>query len=846
MIRLILFQILFMGISFSVNAAAPVEVKGTVRDSVTNEPLSFASVCFQHTTNGVMTDEKGNFSLKSSSENDVFIVYMLGYKEKQVKVKKSGETFVILLSPETYELSEIIVKPKKERYSKKNNPAVDFVSSMIDNKNANNPKNNDYYSYEHYEKLAFSLDDFTPEKQRMWDNKNFDFMFDYVDTSEVSGLPVLTVALKETLSEVYYRNSPETEKHFVKAIKRDGVDEILPQESVQILLDEVFKEVDIFGDEITLLKNRFVSPLSAIGPSFYKYYLYDTLLIDGEKYVNLGFVPFNSESFGFTGNLYVTLDSAKFVKYAGLNVPKDINLNFVKGMRIEQEFDKMPDGSRIILKDNVLVEFELTPNTQGIYAKRLNAYQNHTFEIPQNISIFNESAPKIEAEDAYVKTDAFWEENRSVPLTEKERDIKRLVESLRKVPIYYWTEQFMFVVTTGYIPTRGSDSRFDFGPLNTIVSKNKLEGIRSRAGGMTTAFLNNRWFANGYVAYGFGDDKWKYRTELIYSFNPKKETPSEFPIHSLRALYVYDINELGQQYLYTNKDNMFLSIKRSDDERTIYLRKAEAAYKREFHSGFSFDISVRNTTEYATRLVYFQQKETDGNVTFRNNYTMSEAEVKLRYAPHEKFYQTRHNRYPVNRDHPVFTFSHSIGQKGFFGADYTRNFTEIGLQKRFWVSIFGYADVILKAGKMWNKVPFPLLIIPNANLSYVVHPESYSLMNAMEFLNDQYASWDITYHFNGCILNRTPLLKKLKWREVLSFRGLYGSLSDKNNPDMSNGLFLFPERSYKMSDVPYMELGVGLENIFKLLRVDYIWRLTYRDHPNIDRQGVRIRLEIAF
>ena len=845
-IRLVLLLIFHIVVSFSINASSLIEVKGVVRDSVTNETLPFASVYFKNTTDGVMTDEKGNFSLKSYSESKTLIVSMMGYKEKQIRVGESGKILRVLLAPETYQLSEIVVKPKKEQYSKKNNPAVDFVKGMIDNKNAGDPRNNDYFSYEHYEKLTFALDNFTPETQKMWNNKRFNFMFDYADTSEISGKPILTVALKETLADVYYRKSPKTEKRLVRAVKRDGVDEILPQESVQVLLDEVFREVNIFDNEIMLLTNRFVSPLSTIGPSYYKYYLLDTLLIDGQKYVNLGFAPFNSESFGFTGNLYVTMDSSKFVKHARLNVPKDINLNFVQGMRIEQDFDRMPDGSRIILKDDIFVEFKLTSNTQGIYAQRFNTYRNHSFEAPQDMSIFKESAAIVEVNDARIKTDAFWKENRPDPIKEKENAVKQLMESLRKVPIFYWTEKVVFVLTTGYIPLEETNSRFDLGPMNTTISKNQLEGLRLRTGGMTTAYLNRHWFLKGFAAYGFGDNQWKYRADLTYSFEPKKEYPTEFPIHSLRASYEYDINELGQQYLYTNKDNIFLSIKRSDDHRITYLRKAETAYKQEFHSGFSYDIAVRNTKVYATHLVPFQKEEPDGSVTILDDYTMSEIGVKLRYAPNEKFYQTRHNRYPVNLDYPIFSISHSIGQKGILGADYTRNFTEAGFQKRFWISIFGYTDMILKAGKVWDKVPFPLLIIPNANLSYIIQPESYTLMDAMEFLNDQYASWDITHQFNGYILNRTPLLKKLKWREVLSFRGLYGNLSNKNDPDRSSELFLFPERSYKMSNVPYMELGVGLANIFKILRVDYVWRLTYRDHPGVDRQGLRILMQVNF
>ena len=220
--------------------------------------------------------------------------------------------------------------------------------------------------------------------------------------------------------------------------------------------------------------------------------------------------------------------------------------------------------------------------------------------------------------------------------------------------------------------------------------------------------------------------------------------------------------------------------------------------------------------------------------------------MKLRYAPNEKFFQTQWNRFPVSLDAPVFTLTHTLSAKGVLGSDYTYNYTEFGFQKRFWFSAFGYTDVILKAGKVWDKVPFPLLIIPNANLSYTIQPESYSLMNAMEFMNDEYASWDVTYYLNGFLFNRIPLLKKLKWREVLSCRGLYGHLSDKNNPALSDGLYCFPAGSHVMGHTPYVEVGVGIENILKVLRVDYVWRLTYRDLPGIDKSGLRISLHVTF
>jgi hypothetical protein len=846
LIRFILLPFIYLLFICSVNASK-LELKGIVRDSVTNEALPFVSVYFQNTTTGTVTDDSGRFSLKTNEGNNKLIVRMIGYKTKIVSVLPDEKSdYNIYLSPQSYQLIGIVVKPGKEKYTKRNNPAVEFVSRMIANRDAADPKNQDYFSYEHYEKITFALDDFTPEKQKIWDNKNFRFLFDYADTSVISGKPVLNVGLKETLEDVYFQKSPESEKKIVKAAKRDGIDEILPQESVQVLLEEVFREVNIFENDIPLLNNRFVSPLSTLGPSYYKYYLNDTLVVDGDSCVDLQFIPFNEESFGFRGNLYVTLDSAKFVKHARLEVPSEINLNFVKGMIIEQDFKRLPDGTRLLLRDDMITEFKLTSGIPGIYARRLNTYRKPSFLPPENMNIFTNSASVITAEDAFYKNDFYWENNRHNELKAKEDSVKHLMTALRSVPLFYYTEKILFVLFSGYIPVEGENSRFDIGPINTTISINNLEGLRLRAGGMTTAYLHKKLFGSGYVAYGFKDEEIKYRAQLEYSFKEKKEYPTEFPVHSVKASYEYDINQLGQHYLYTNKDNIFLSIKRKSDNWETYLRKAEVSYKQEFYSGFSYDIGFRNTREYATRFVPFL-KEEDGMVVSEDSYDMTEIEFKIRFAPKEKFYQTRHNRFPLNRDYPIFTFSHTVGQKGILGSDYSLNRTELGYQQRLWIWIAGYMDVVVKAGKVWDKVPFPMLIIPNTNLSYIIQKESYNLMDAMEFVNDQYVSWDLTYYMNGLLFNRLPLIKKLKWREVISFKGLYGSLSGKNNPqEDGKGLYRFPERTYSMGNKPYMELSAGIENIFKLLRIDYVYRLTYRNHPGVDKHGLRIRIHVNF
>lgn len=817
-------------------------ITGVVRDSATHELLSYVAILLRGTSQGVSTDDNGRFTLKNVPDQAVLKVTSVGYKSQDVTIVPGATEVVIDLAPDDYLLDEVVVKPKKEKYSRKNNPAVALARKLIERRDLYKPENEDYFNYERYEKMTFALNDFSDEQKKKWLFKKFQFIFDYVDTSEVSGKPILTVSIKEMIENTHYRKNPHAKRQIVSGIKRAGLDEMFNQESLQQFLSEVFKEVDIFGNDITLMLNRFVSPLSSIGPAFYKYYLMDSVYIDGVKCIDLAFAPFNPQSFGFVGHLYVQADSSYFIKKAKFNVPKAINLNFVDNLSIEQTFEQAPNGVRLMTRDDMIVEFQLAANTQQIYSRRTNTYKNFSFDPPADPAIFDKAEQIIVESDAELKPDAFWDDNRHIPIKAKENAVERLLTQLRSVPVFYYLEKFVKILVSGYVET-ANPSKFDFGPMNTTISGNTVEGARFRVGGGTTANLNPHWFVNGYLAYGTRDGKFKYKGEVEYAFNKKKYHTNEFPIHSLRLTHVYDIDQLGQHYLYTNKDNVFLSLKRKSDTRATYERKTELGYTWEHSSGFSYQANLKYRTQEATRWVQFIEE--DG--TYAKNFSMAEAELNLRYAPNEKYYQTKQNRYPISKDAPIFTLSHTLGLKGIFDSRYNMNKTEFGVQKRFWFSAFGYTDVILKAGKVWDKVPYPLLILPNANLSYTIQSESYPLMNAMEFINDEFVSWDITYYMNGALFNRLPLIKYLKLREVFSFRGLYGNLTDKNNPNIDRaGLFAFPQGSYIMGKLPYMEVGVGIENIFKVLRVDYVWRLTYRNHPDIDRSGVRIALHFTF
>lgn len=832
-----------------------IRLYGKVKDKESKESLPYISIRISGTSTGCSSDNKGNYSFYVPALRDTLIASCIGYKEKRIPLsRKTRLPLDIVLEPENLYLSEITVKPKKEKYRKKNNPAVTLIRNIIERRDDNSPKNKEYYSRDRHEKLNVAINNFNTENNNHF-GKQFAFLEEYMDTSLISGEPILHISARELIATDYYSKDPEKERQHVKGRKRNGIDDMFSTGEIEALYEETFKDVDIFQDNISLFGNKFVSPVSKLGPTFYKYYIMDTVSIAGDRCIDLAFTPFNVESFGFTGHLYVTADSTFFIKSVQMNVPHDINMNFIEYMNIKQDFSRLPDGTRLLDNESLVAELRLLTALYGFYAHREVAYENYRFERDEaSQRILDSPAKVVEDENSMKKSDEFWAANRITEVTEKEQSVARMMKELRNNPVYYWLEKGISFLFTGWIPVKDEEPPVFYGPVNTSVSHNELEGWRLRTGAMTSAHLNPHLFGRFYAAYGLGDHRWKYMGELEYSFKKKKEHPNEFPIHSLRAHYESDIFQYGQNYLYTNKDNIFLSLKREKDNKIGYVKKAEFTYTREFYNNFSYHITLRNRIDIASHLIPFERTSTVDGITTKTqveDINRSEVEIGLRYAPNEKFTQSKWNRHSILPEHPVFTLTHKIGVKGILGSDINYQHTEASFRKRFWFSAFGYTDCILKAGKVWDKVPFPLLIIPNANLSYTLQSESYSLMNPMEFFNDEYASWDLTYFMNGLIFNRIPLIRKLNWREVVTFRGMFGNLSDKNRPDPLNtgSLFNFPysdDMYHYMTSTPYMEVAFGIENIFRVLRVDYVRRLTYTDIPGIDKWGIRIKFHMQF
>ena len=830
------------------------QVKGVVTDAETGDPLPSVNVYYEGQKHiGTVTNINGRYSLRSPLQGDSIVFSYVGYRTYKAYVKKGErKTLNVKLNDRGRELTELVVKPKRRRYSRKDNPAVALMRKVIAAKDSNDLRENDYYRYDKYQRITFGFNNITQEFMDSGFLRKYPVFLKQVEYCPQTQTNILPLTYNETSSEHIYRKQPEAERDFVRGTNSEGLNQLFATgDIVTTVLQRFFTDVNIYDNSINLLERYFTSPLSSTHAiSFYQYYIMDTLMVDGDKCIELTFLPQNPQDFGFSGRLWVLDDGSYRVKRCLVNLPVRSSVNFISNLVIEQDFATLPNGQRVLVKDNMIAEMGALKKFHNMLVRRTTTYSGFDFSPIPDERFEQREQPREGVPE--IKDEEFWAEHRTDTLSRSEARMSTMVEDMTKKKGFGWIIWIVRAFVENYVETSpaGKKNYVDFGPVNTVVSSNFIDNIRLRASAQTTANLNPHLFLKGYVAYGVRDRKWKYEGEVEYSFIKKQYSPEEFPKNSIAISTRYDVMAPSDALLPTDKDNVFASFKTQTIDQMSYFRQYNVRYEYEFDSHFGITAQLRHLTQTPTGSLFYR---TTGG-TDVPDLTQCEATLSLRYAPGEQVVVTKQRRHPVNHNYPIYTLMHTTGFKDVLGGDYASNYTELSVWKRFWLNSWGRIDVYGRAGAQWNKVPFPLLITPAANNSYIIQREMFNMINNMEFMSDRFVSLSVQWDLSGKLFNRIPLLKHLKWREVIGFKTLYGDLTDKNNPYKQapgSDLFLFPSRngaptSFAMGKTPYMELNVGVHNIFKFLRVDYVRRLNYLGLPNVKKNGVRFVLQFDF
>ena len=833
-------------------------ITGEIYDS-DGYPIPLASAIYKGHHVAEASDINGKFSI--ARHNGWELTFSsVGFQPQTIKVSSSTPSHLkIVLKEDSRSLGEVVIKQKRERYSRKNNPAVELMKRVIAAKKRTHLENNDYYQYNKYQKISFALNDIKPEDLTTGRFKNKSYVKDQIETSPYNGKLILPVSVDETVTQHIYRKNPKEEKDIIKGQRQEGVNNLLQTgEILNTMLKDVFTDIDIYDDHMRLMQYQFVSPIGETAISFYRYYIQDTVYVDRDLCYHLEFIPNNQQDFGFRGELFVLTDSTLHVKKCTFTLPKRSDVNFVEDMKITQEYTKLPNGEWALSVNDITAELKVNKFLGGVLVTKTTRYDDYAFDdLPKKL--FKGKAKVKHEADAMVRDEAFWNQYRAVELTKGESSMNAFIHRIEQSKNFKWIIFGLRALLENYVETGSmrTKSKFDFGPVNTVISSNFVDKYRLRVSGRTTANLNKHLFWKGYYAYGTESQKHYYGTEITYSLNKKKNVPFEFPQRNITFETGYDVMSPSDKFLTHNKDNVFMSLRTQKVEQMYFYNRQKLSFDYETDWGFSINTSVKAESNRPTGDLVFKKMPgaitnptADGN-EYVNRIRTTEFKIGLRYCPGQTFINTKQQRWPVNLDAPEFTVSHTVGLNNVLGGQYKLNFTEAGIYKRFWMGSWGYIDTHINAGAQWNKVPFPLLCMPPVNLTYFELENTMSMMKNMEFLNDRYCYGSISWDLNGKILNRIPLIRKLKWREWIGVKGMWSTLTDKNNPMLAQNqndplLFQFPEGTKVMDKkTPYWEIVVGVHNIFKFFAVDYVRRMNYHG-PDIKENGIRFAFMATF
>ncbi len=800
-------------------------IKGKIVDAKTNEALPFVNIAFKNSKIGTTSNLEGYFELSTYYPTDSLIASFIGYKPMARAVKKDVEqTINFKLESGNVELQEVIVKPDK----KYKDPAIAIMERVVENKKINDRKKLDAYEYEVYNKIEFDLNNIDENFKNLKAWKNFKFIFDYVDTSDKS--PYLPIFMTESMSDYYYTRIPKRKKEVIKATKITG----LENESLQQFLGDMYQNVNIYDNYVMLFNKSFVSPVANVGNVSYHYYLLDSMKIDNHKCYKIKFVPRREFELNFTGNLWIA-DTTYAVKKVEATISKNANINFVKDLTVVQEYSQIEKEVWMLTKDFMLVDINLADKTIGFYGRKTSTYKDFVINKPRSNDFYADGTNISVADDAGEKDLSYWETNRHEKLTENEKAIYQMVDTLKKVPAFKTYVDIIKIISTGY----KEFERFELGPYSSVYSYNPVEGHRFRMGIRTLSGLNETARLRAYLAYGLRDQQLKYGLGADIFLNKKTWT-------MLHLDYRNDIMQMGTSENNDQQDNLLGSFFRARPANQLngieeYKIGIEHWYSEALSNELIFNHKqLRSVTP---DLVFDQNPDT----AIRNNLNrlkITELRFNTHFALREKYVLGAFDRYSLSSMFPIINLRTTFGIKGTLGNEYEYQKIYLSIRDKVFINPLGYSVYHFGYGKIWGKVPFPVLELHNGNETFFYDPLAFNLMNFLEYASDEWVQGIITHHFNGLFLNKIPLMRRLQWRELIWVKGVAGSLRPDNSAvlEFPNSLSSLPK--------PYFESGIGVENIFKFLRVDFMYRLTNlnkdKSQSAVRNFGAALSLQFAF
>lgn len=804
--------------------SAQTKVSGTIVDN-TNQPIPYANVVFKGSKIGVVSNEDGRFYIESADNYDVLLVSFVGFPTKEVKLTKSvNYDFKVVLSEgEGRNLKEVVIFAGKT--SKKNNPALDILRKIWERRRKNGLKMFKQYQYDKYEKVEFDMNTIDSAMMKSKLFKGMEFVFKNVDTSSVTGKTYLPIFINESISEVYGDNQSKKTKEILKANKNSGLGN---GDGVNTFIKDLYNDFDIYDNYLYFFDKSFTSPLSRTGIDVYNYVLADTAFIDNKWCYNIVFYPRRKNELTFKGDFWVN-DSTFAIKKINMAITKSANINWVKDIYLEQEFEVLNDSIFLPTRDYMMSDFALRKKeeSKGIYGKRTTLYQNFKFDEKKPEKFYKEEINFIDNE-VYKKDDEYWSENRFEKLNKDELGIYKMLDTLKTVKKFQRMYNLVSILGSGYVEL----NNFDYGPIFSTFGYNEVEGVRVRVGGRTYFGPNDTWRLQGYTAYGFDDHKFKYgisgkwmvdkKNRLILSGGNRRD------VEQIGASLTTTNDVLGRSYASSGLFTTGANGKLTNINLSTIAAEIEPVKNLTMQLGFSY-----RTLESASDTFSLNYFNDDTFTTTSSEVKQSEINLQAEYTPKRKTMGYGVERREVDSPYSRFFINYSQGFKGLIDSDFDYQKLQLYYKQPIIIGAIGRSNITMELGKTFGKIPLGLMSVVPGNQTYFIIENTFSNLNFYEFVADEYATINWQHNFNGKIFSRIPGLRKLNLREIIGIKGVYGTISDENRAINASGLI------YQSPEKPYWEYNAGIGNIFKVFRIDFAWRANYRDVPDTNNFTIK-------
>ena len=821
----ILFFLLFIGTTFF----AQTKVGGRVVDEF-NEPIAFANVIFKNSKEGVITDENGDFYFESKENYTTLVVSFIGFEPVEISLKPELNKGLKIVLKEGQQLKEIVVFSGKT--SKKNNPAIDILKKIWERKRKNGLYMFDQYQFDQYEKVEFDMNSIDSAFMANKVFKGLEFVFQQMDTSRITGKAYLPIFINESLSKVYGDNVNKKKKQILSANKNSGLGS---SNGVDAFVKDLYADYDIYNNYLKFFDKDFVSPLSRTGINVYNYVLNDSTFIDNKWCYNIVYYPRRKNELTFKGDFWVN-DSTWAIKKINLEASKSANINWVKEIYIEQEFDVLNDSVFLLKRDYMMSDFSFSKKeeSKGVYGKRTTLFRNHEFNIEKDKDFYSEEVNFYDKK-AFNQTDEFWSKNRFESLNKNEEGVYKLLDTLMTVPKFKRVYNLVTILGSGYIQV----GNIDIGPIFSTFGYNDVEGQRIRLGGRTYFGPNDKWRIQGYTAYGFKDKKFKYGFSGKWLVNDKNRLiisgGNRQDVEQMGVSLTTSNDVLGRSFASSSFFSGGVNDKLTNINLSVLGLEIEPVKNFKIATNFSYRTLISASSTF--NLDYYIDNTF---TTTKNDVIQSEVNLVTEYTPGRKTIGFGVERLDIDTNYARLFLSYSQGLKGVFNSDFNYQKLQFYYRQPVIFGGFGRLFTTFETGKIFGKVPLGLMGIVPGNQSYFIIENTYNLLDWYEFVADEYASLHFEHHFNGRLFSRVPFLRKLNWREIIGIKTVYGTVSNENKLINASGL------TYQAPEKVYWEYSAGIGNIFKVLRVDAAWRGNYLDLPNARKFAVRASFGFYF